>query len=294
MNWIYVIFVLFHLICILTAFVGIRSGLLKVHSYLFFVVCCLPFWGFLIVLILHGQVLIEQNGNREIKMEKMQLDSELFRGIAAPEKNANAFIPMEEALLINTKSERRELIMDVLNDNPREYISFLQKAGNNDDTEVVHYAVTAMVEIAKENDYRLQQLERAYAKEPDNGLILQEYCDFLWNCLEQNLMQGQVERMNRNLFASLMGKKLLTSQALEDYEKLAKNQMKLNDYTQAGAILEKMDRRWPDHEKVILLKLQYFAATGRGDAIQELLAHIEKKQIYLSRRAREAVAFWKL
>ena len=98
--------------------------------------------------------------------------------------------------------------MDVLNDNPKEYIEFLQKAGNNDDTEVVHYAVTAMVEISKENDYMLQQLERNYSANPDNFEVLTEYTDFIWICLSQNLMQGQVEVMNRELFSTLIKKKI--------------------------------------------------------------------------------------
>ena len=72
-------------------------------------------------------------------------------------------------------------------------MKFLKKAGNNDDTEVVHYAVTAMVEISKENDYMLQKLERKHSKNPDDYDILKEYSDFVWHCLTQGLMQGQVE-----------------------------------------------------------------------------------------------------
>ena len=92
--------------------------------------------------------------------------------------------------------------------NPKEYIQFLQRAGNNDDTEVVHYAVTAMVEISKENDYKLQDFERQYSLNPDDHKVLAEYTEFLWSCLSQNLMQGQVEVLNRELYSNLMQKKL--------------------------------------------------------------------------------------
>ena len=44
---------------------------------------------------------------------------------------------------------RRELIMNVLNDNPEEYVELLKQARMNEDVEVVHYAITAMVEVVE-------------------------------------------------------------------------------------------------------------------------------------------------
>ncbi|MBQ7794524.1 MAG: hypothetical protein IJ366_08420 [Clostridia bacterium] len=201
MIWIFFILLLLHILCCVLTFLGIRSELLDVHKYMFFVVLFLPFWGIMIVLLLHFQVAFDADASREIQVEKMKLESEIYKSVTVEEKkNTDSVIPIEEALLINSAKERRELIMDVLTDNPKEYIEFLQMAGNNDDTEVVHYAVTAMVEISKENDFMLQQLERKYSANPGDYNILKEYSDFLWSCLEQNLMQGQVEIMNRNFF----------------------------------------------------------------------------------------------
>ncbi len=57
---------------------------------------------------------------------------------------------------LNDPSRRRELIMNVLNDN-RGNMELLKQARMNEDVEVVHYAITAMVELSKEYDYRLQK-----------------------------------------------------------------------------------------------------------------------------------------
>lgn len=294
MIWIYFVALLLHILCCVLTFLGIRTGLLDVHKHMFFVVLFLPFWGFLIVLILHYQVAFNADDAREIQMEKMKLDSEIYKSVTVDDKkNASSVIPIEEALIINSPGERRELIMDVLNDNPKEYIEFLQKAGNNDDTEVVHYAVTAMVEISKENDYMLQQLERKHAADPDNYDILKEYCDFLWNCLEQNLMQGQVEIMNRNSFTELVKKKLSVRENTEDYIRLVKNCLKLKNYTEAGEAIERISELCPDSEESILLKLEYYALLDRGSEIAKLLSEIESKHIYLSAKAKEAIAFWR-
>ena len=293
MIWLWFILLFLHVVCCILAFLGIGCGILNVHKYMFFVVLFLPFWGFALVLILHFQIAFNADDAREIQVEKMQLDSELYKGVTVENrKNNDSIIPMEEALIINSAHERRELIMDVLNDNPKEYIEFLQKAGNNDDTEVVHYAVTAMVEISKENDFLMQQMERRYAAHPDDFDVLSDYCELLWSCLQQNLMQGQVEVMNRNFFADLVSKKLDIQESSEDYRRLVINYFKLKNYTQAGIAIEKMEKFDPDSEELLLIKIEYYAMLGRGDMIKKLLEEIENTRRYLSAGAKEAIAFW--
>ncbi len=290
---IYLILLTVHLIVCALVFFGIKSGFLKVHKYMFFVALFLPFWGILILGILHFQIGFEADGGMDIGVEKLKIESELYKSITIDEKRVAATtVPIEEALLVNSAKERRSIIMDVLNDNPKEYIEFLQKAGNNEDTEVVHYAVTAMVEISKENDYMLQQLERRYDADPEDERTLEEYTDFLWNCLEQNLMQGQVEVMNRELFSSLMKRKISNGGSITDYERLVTNELKSGNYTAAGEALSQMESVYPTEEEYYFLKLHYLAALGRGAQIQDFINKVENNHIYMSAKLKEALAFW--
>lgn len=288
----YIIAVAVHLIVCLLVFIGIKFRVLSVHKYMFFVALLLPFWGALIVLILHFQIAFDATDSAEIGVERLKVESELYKSITIDEKKADMAVPIEEALLINSARERRTIIMDVLNDNPGDYVEFLQKAGNNDDTEVVHYAVTAMVEISKENDYMLQKLETEHNANPDDMVVLSSYIDFLWSCLSQNLMQGQVEVMNRELFAQLMSKKIAVEGDVFDYSRLAENELKRKNYDMAGEIIEKMGEKWPGSEEYILLKIQYLAALGLGREIQEFVRETENSHVYLSSKTKEALAFW--
>lgn len=290
---IYLIVLAVHLILCLLIFLGIKFNILKVHKYMFFVALFIPFWGAILLLILHFQIWFEADDGIEVGVEKLKLESELYKGITIDEKKvAASTVPIEEALVVNSAKERRTIIMDVLNDNPKEYIEFLQKAGNNEDTEVVHYAVTAMVEISKENDYMLQDLERQYAAEPDNPLVLEKYTDFLWSCLSQNLMQGQVEVLNRELFSSLMLKKLSETANIRDYVRTVENELIRKNFTLAGETLRQMEKAYPKTEDYFLLKLKYLASLGRGDDIKKLMKEIENSHIFLSSRAKEVFAFW--
>ncbi len=288
-----VLFVIHILLCVAT-FLGIHFGFLKVHKYLFFVVLCLPFWGFLAMLFLHFEVVFKQDNTATVGVEKMKLDSALYKGIAVEEnKNDESLVAIEEALIINSPKERREIIMDVLNDNPAEYVEFLQKAGNNEDPEVVHYAVTAMVEISKENDDTLQRLARTYEKYPNDFGVLSEYCRFLWHVLEQKLLSGQVEIMNRNLYSQLVSKKLATMENLEDYMHYFENEFSLGNFHKAGEILNRADVRYGDFEEMILLKLKYYSQLKQADNIKKLIADVQSKKMFVSRQVKEAMAFWK-
>lgn len=291
---IYLILLAVHLILSALVFLGIHFEILKVHDYMFFVALLLPFWGLLIVLILHFQIFFRADDSVDIGVEKLKLESELYRSVTVDEKKtAASTVPIEEALVVNSARERRSIIMDVLNDNPREYINFLQKAGNNEDTEVVHYAVTAMVEIAKENDENLQKFEQLHAMDPEDTQVLTQYTDFLWNCLSQNLMQGQVEVMNRELFCTLMQKKIdLTQGSISDFQRMVANELKRKNDIQASAYLLQMQSLYPDAEETYLCRLDYLASVGRGEDIKKLLQEIEKKHIYLSSTTKGVLAFW--
>ena len=290
---IYIILLAVHLFICLFVYLGIEFHILKVHSYMFFVVLFLPFWGLLTVLILHFQILFEADDGIDVDVEKLKLESELYKSVTVDDKkNAKYTVPIEEALLVNSPKERRTIIMDVLNDNPKEYIEFLQKAGNNEDTEVVHYAVTAMVEISKENDYMLQEFERQYALEPDNPVLLEKYTDFLWQCLSQKLMQGQVEVLNRELFSTLIQKKIAAKGSITDYTRAIENDLKRKNYTLASEYLRQMKEAYPKKEEYYLLRLQYLASLGRGEDIKKLLKEIAESHIFLSSKTKEVLAFW--
>lgn len=293
MIYVYILLLVIHiLLCVLT-FLGIHLRFLKVHKYMFFVVLCLPFWGFLLVILLHSERFLKQDASLDVGVEKMKLDSVLYQSVEIDKDDDEEIVPIEEALIVNSYKERREIIMDVLNDNPKEYIEFLKKAGNNDDTEVVHYAVTAMVEISKENDYMLQKLERKHSKNPDDYDVLKEYIDFVWHCLTQGLMQGQVEVLNRNLFSDLIRKKIGIKEEKEDYIRLFENAFSLKNYTEAGDVLNKLEEKYGFFEELFLLKIKYFATLGKGDKIHKLIDETENMDIYLPYKVKEEIAFWK-
>ena len=145
-----IVLILLHIICCILVWVGICTHIINVKKYLMFPVVFVPVWGVLCVLILHFQIWIQSDQRKEVGVEKMKVNEEIYKNIfqSGTEQEGN-IVPLEEALIVNEPELRRELIMNVLNDNPEEYVELLKQARMNEDVEVVHYAITAMVELSK-------------------------------------------------------------------------------------------------------------------------------------------------
>lgn len=288
-----VFLILLHIVCCVLVWLGIKTHRLKVKKYLIALVIFVPFWGTVCVLLLHLQMLTRRDNRIEPGVEKLRVNEEIYKNIfQAVSDTDKKIVPLEEALLINEPRVRRELIMDVLNDDPEEYMDLLKQARMNEDVEVVHYAITAMVELSKEYDFRLQKMEKLYAALPDDPEILKQYCDFMEEYLNQGILEAQMEREQRERYIRLLRQKLKVKTTLSTCVRLFQNLMKTGDYVQAEEILGLMDQKWHGKEEFWILKIRYLAERRKGAELQQCLRQMKEEQIYLSSKSKEALAFW--
>lgn len=281
-----------HLIVSAVVWFGIRTGVLKVKMYLMFPVLFVPLWGVLCVLFLHTQICAGADNVRQADVEKLKVNEERYKNIFVPQGTKEQVVPLEDALLLNEAGVRRELIMDVLNDNPGEYMELLKKARMNDDVEVVHYAITAMVELSKDYDYRLQQLEKRYARHPEDPAILAEYCDFLEEYLDQGILEAQMEQMQRRQYIQLLQKRKKQRAELHTSILLTENLLKLKAYAEAYEELQFMREHWYRREEYWILYVKYCAEQKQGRALAQALSEMKREHIYLSSKGKEALALW--
>lgn len=192
------------------------------------------------------------------RMEPFRVDDELHRSIRVENReDAASTVPLEEALLLDSAEQRRKLILSVLTDDPVQYYDLLEQARLNDDSEVVHYAATAMAQISKQADaaqLQRQQLER---------LLKMQLAD-----------QPKEEQYGLGC-------------------RLAKVQLELAEYAAAEQTLAELTARWPVRETPWLLRLRSAAARKDGAELARWLAEMERVQVYLSAAGRREVDFWK-
>ena len=236
---------------------------------------------------------MRRNGLHTDLVEKLRIDDELHRSIRVEDRAGTAAtVPLEEALILDTAEQRRKLILSVLTEDPVQYYDLLQQARMNDDSEVVHYAATAMAQISKQADLALQQDARRFADDPNDREVLAAYANALERSLKLGLAQGRAAELQRRQLKL----QLADSPREEGYSlgcRLAEVQLQLQEYKAAEQTLEALVRRWPVRETPWLLRLRSAAARKSGAEVRSILQEMERTQVYLSAAGRQELAFWK-
>lgn len=293
-NIIGLLLLLIHLLVCLGIWMLVRSGTLQVEGYFFPMMVLIPVWGPLCVLLLHSERVLHGGKLRGETLEKLRINEEIHRSILVEGgEDAESVIPLEEALLVNDAAQKRKLILSVLTDDPAGYYELLQQARLNEDSEVVHYASTALAQISKEADLKLQQMEQKYAAAPDDPEVLEEYCDYLEEYVESGFVQGRAAEIQQNQLEQLLKKRMGGQKNYTLGCKLAAVQLDLGAYDRADETLAGLIERWPQRETPWLLRLRRAAALGEGAAVQEILHQIDAQNVYLSSKGRETVRFWR-
>lgn len=287
-------FLLLHLaVCLCTAAAAQKKGM-PVERYMLPVVWLIPVWGLLCTWIAGGGVKFRKKFRR-IEAERFSLEDDIYKNITQEdrEEKQNNVISLEDALLLNRSDIRRSLIMNLLSDNPGEYAALLRQARMNDDTEVVHYAVTAMAELSKEYDIQIRRLLEIRKIEPENGEAREELGRILKNYLELGLAEGKRKQVILEQYEGLLKEQLWKEQRIFVFSELTDVLLQEKKLDSCRMAVEAMRSLWPEREESWIASLDYYAAAGDGASIQALIKEIEKKKIYISREGRRRLEFWK-
>lgn len=203
-------------------------------------------------------------------------------------------VPLQEALLINDSHTRRELIMDVLYTNPGGYIQQLSDARENDDPEVVHYAVTALVEIQKEFDLKFQDIAAELAEQPDDEILLRKYQNLLEQYLSSGLLEGSRRDVQLRKYVEVLKKRLAQNpNHLSLWIKKADADMLLQNLDELRIDAETMLSFRPENEQGYLYLLKYHAIQKNREGVLDVIRMADRRNVYLSPEARAEIDFWR-
>ena len=107
---IYVITAALHILVCLLIFLGMIFGIIRLQKYMLIVALLLPFWGAIIVLILHFELGFAPDSTVNVTTNKMNFESIIYKSVSVDEKRSDRTVPIEEALLINSAREKRTSI----------------------------------------------------------------------------------------------------------------------------------------------------------------------------------------
>lgn len=287
------VLLLIHALVCLVLWTLMKLGLLPVRGHMLAVMVLVPLWGPLLVVLLIARSAVSGADLKDAALESLRINDELRRSILVHDREADAgVIPLEEALIVNDPADRRRLMLSMLTEEPDAYLAQLQAAKLNDDVEVAHYAATAVAQISKESDLKLQQLERAFKTDPSSH-NLDAYCDFLGAYLDSGLAEGRVAQIQRQQYARLLARRCEREDGLALRIRYATALADAGVIDKAEDVASQLVIDAPDEQDVWMLCLRLAVIRRDGQAVQRVIDAIDKQHVYLSAANREELAFWR-
>lgn len=287
------VLLLIHALVCLMLWTLMKLGLLPVRGHMLAVIVLVPLWGPLLVALLSVRSAVFGEGVKESALESLRFNDDLHRSMSVPSGEDDAgVVPLEEALIVNDPAYRRRLMLSMLTEEPDAYLAQLQAAKLNDDVEVAHYAATAVAQISKESDLKLQQLERAFKTDPSSH-NLDAYCDFLGAYLDSGLAEGRVAQIQRQQYARLLARRCEREDGPALRIRYATALADADEIDKAEDVASQLVIDAPDEQDVWMLCLRLAVIRRDGQAVQRVIDAIEKQHVYLSADNREKLAFWR-
>ncbi len=287
-----VILLLIHLVLCLLLYLLAKLNVLHASQLSMSIVVLVPVWGMLCLAVQEIRIRLNAEPYKDVGVEKLHVDDEIHRSIMMDEDQLADVVPLEEALLVNDVSTRRGLMMEIMYADPGDYVSQLQAARMNDDTEVVHYAVTALVELQKEYDLQFQRLERIMALHPDDSNALNEAISLMERYLGSGLLEGNARLIQLKSYSDLLARRLEKGETAALLVKKVDADLKLREYDAARNGIQRLLESWPRDERGYLYLIRYYAQVKDRAGIDRTLRSIREKNVYLTPTGRAETAFW--
>lgn len=286
------VLLLIHMLVCLVLSTLVKLGMLPVRGHMLPAMVLVPLWGpLLLVLCARGEAF--GDALEDGTLESLRLNDEIRRGMQVQVREGDAgVVPLEEALIVNDPSDRRRLMLSMLTEDPDAYLAQLQSAKLNDDVEVAHYAATAVAQISKESDLKLQQLERAFKTDPSTE-NLGAYCDYLGTYLDSGLAEGRVEQIQRQQYARLLARRCEREDGAALRIRYATALADAGELDEAEAVATQLVADTPDEQEAWMLCLRLAVMRRDGEAVQQVIDAIDNQHVYLSAENREKLAFWR-
>lgn len=288
-----VLLLIIHALVCLVLWTLMKLGLLPVRGHMLAVIVLVPLWGPLLVLLLCARSRAFGDASCASALESLRLKDDMRRGVLVQGRETDAgVVPLEEALIVNDPADRRRLMLSMLTEDPSAYLAQLQAAKLNDDVEVAHYAATAVAQISKESDLKLQQLERAFKADP-SAQNLDEYCDYLGTYLDSGLAEGRVEQIQRQQYVRLLARRCEREDGPALRIRYATALADVSELDEAEAVTTQLVADAPDEQEAWMLCLRLAVMRRDGEAVQQVIDAIDNQHVYLSAENREKLAFWR-
>lgn len=204
-------------------------------------------------------------------------------------------VPIGEALEVSNVHSTRRLLLNVLKEDTGNYVQSIMQATSNPDSEVAHYAATAMTDIVNKFKEREKKLRLAMVQEPDNEELIKSYYWHLSEFLKTHVLP-QVEEARYLKLLEDLTRKLEAEQSPilngDYYQFLVEINLTLGRMDQAEIWVEQALLNQRDDLTTYKAALRFYYENQNFTAFKILLAELMASDLRLDHETLELVRFY--
>lgn len=204
-------------------------------------------------------------------------------------------VPIEEALLVSGVHSTRRLLLNVLKEDTTRYVTSINKATYNEDSEVSHYAAAAITDIMNKFKQKEKVLRMNYEEDEENDVAGEMY----WVHMSEFLKTNVLPRVEQERYLDLL--ELLTIQLEETNEAVVTSEM-YYFLTNMNIALDRIEygKLWVDKalknkpEDLMSYKagLEFYYESRQFEEYKKLLEKLMNSSIRLDHETLELVRFY--
>lgn len=206
-------------------------------------------------------------------------------------------VPLEEALLISGKENKRKELLHILKTDYSKSLASVTKALEDPDSETSHYAASILMQEKSEIQIYIQELQGACRDNPDDVEVYQLYVDYLREILQLNIF-SETEQKNylyqlNNLMEDMEAK---WEDFLNDNQILEAGKMLLQrkDYQKAEKWMEVLEKKNMNTLECYEMQLRFYYATGQKHQFFTTLERMKHSDIALNKEMLELVRYFSI
>jgi len=204
-------------------------------------------------------------------------------------------VPLEEALIVSDKKSVRKLLLDVLREDSNGSLKTIFKAIEHKDSEVSHYAASAISDTINEFKIREKQLREKYNKNKENVELCNEYAEYLISFLSQKILSAPEQRFYCSLFEDLIitiEEHLPAEISGELYNKLVCILLDIGENDKAKVWVEKALLNYENELESYKAGLRYYYINNDRSGFLLLMEKLKKSDVLLDHDILEMVRFF--
>jgi len=227
------------------------------------------------------------------EIETVKLEKDIYWKTIRKQAQSENIVPLEEALIINDRHTRKDLVLEMLLDDPMKNIDILMLARENNDVDTAHYANTTIAKIQRDFQLQVQKLAAAYKSDPENSKTLDTYIRTLDQFIDSGLSEAYLLHRQRMILDGLIDAKIkMDGWTRSVLQMKIKNALALNHIGAAIESNQIMHENFPQDEQTWLNELQICIAAHDAMRLNETVEKINNMDINWSPDGKEKISLW--